>query len=90
MKKRLIAMAVPLMFFGAAAYAGGDAEAGKATFEEICADCHYEDDFAGESEEDIMGMINGVASGEVEHKGDLSGLSKEDLANVAAYYASFE
>ena len=90
MKRLWTAMIVPLAFFGASAFADGHIEAGKAVFEENCADCHYEDDFAGESKDDIMALINGVVGGEVEHKADLSGLSEEDLSNVAAYFASFE
>lgn len=91
MKKFWIAMAAPLMFLGSAAWAGGDVDAGKAAFESNgCADCHYEDDFAGVAKADIKGMLKAVAAGEVEHDADLSGLSDEDVANLAAYFASFE
>jgi mono/diheme cytochrome c family protein len=83
--------AVPLLFWGAAA-AAGDADAGKAAFEANCADCHYADDFAGESAGDIMAMIKAVKSGEVEHKAKEStdALSDADVANIAAYWASAE
>ena len=84
-----ILFSLPLVLWGTAALAG-DAEAGKAVFEASCADCHYEDDFAGESAEDITAMIKSVTGGEVEHKGDASGLSDEDVANIAAYWASFK
>ncbi|WP_405232620.1 c-type cytochrome [Lentisalinibacter salinarum] len=89
MRKIWIAMAAPLMFFGTAAYAGGDAEAGKAVFnDQGCADCHYEDDFAGIPKDEIKTMITEAAAGD--HDPDLSVLSEEDIANVAAYFASFE
>ena len=90
MLKKLLAITIPFLFFGPAAYAGGDVEAGKVIFENICSECHYEDDFAGETKEDILALVKGVAGGEVEHKGDLSSLNEEDLKNIAAYYASFE
>lgn len=90
MKKGWMLAAVPLMFFGTAAYAGGDVEAGKAKFDEICSECHYEDDFAGETQEDMVGLVKSVVAGEVDHKKDLSGLSEEDIANVAAYFSSFK
>ena len=87
MRKIWIAMAAPLMFFGTAAYAGGDAEAGKAVYnDQGCADCHYEDDFAGIPKDEIKTMIADAAAGD--HDPDLSGLSEEDIANVAAYFAS--
>jgi cytochrome c553 len=80
-------MAAPLMFFGTAAYAGGDAEAGKAVYnDQGCADCHYEDDFASMPADEIVTMIKGAT----DHDPDMSGLSDEDIANVAAYFASFE
>ncbi len=90
MKTGWMLAALPLMFLGASAYAGGDVEAGKAKFDEICSECHYEDDFAGETEEDMVGLIKSVVGGEVDHKKDLSGLSEQDIANVAAYFSSFE
>ena len=91
MKKFWIATAAALLMSGGAAWAGGDVDAGKAAFESKgCADCHYEDDFAGVAKADIKGMLKGVMAGEVEHDADLSGLSGEDVANLAAYFASFE
>lgn len=84
-----ILLVLPLALWGSTALAG-DAEAGKATFEAKCGECHYEDDFAGESAEDITAMIKSVTGGEVEHKGDASGLSDDDVANIAAFWASFQ
>jgi cytochrome c553 len=87
MRKIWIAMAAPLMFFGTAAYAGGDAEAGKAVYnDQGCADCHYEDDFAGIPADEIKGMITGAE----DHDPDMSGLTEEEVANLAAYFASVE
>ncbi len=92
MKKLITLIAVPLAFFAASAYAGGDAAAGKEVFSNVCEDCHYEDDFAGTSEDEMLKMIKAVVSGETEHDedADFSGLTDEDFANVAAYYASFK
>jgi mono/diheme cytochrome c family protein len=87
--KLTLLAAIPLLCWGMTATAG-DAEAGKTAFEANCADCHYPDDFAGESAGDIMAMIKAVKSGEVEHKGkdETAAVSDADLANIAAYWAS--
>jgi len=87
MRKIWIAMAAPLMLFGTAAYAGGDAAAGEAVYnDQGCADCHYEDDFAGVPADEIKTMLKEAT----DHDPDLSGLSDEDVANLAAYFASVE
>ena len=70
------------------AYAGGDVEVGKAKFDEICEECHYDDDFSGESADDIAGMIQAIVDGETDHKGDIAGLTAEEIAGLAAFYAS--
>jgi len=85
-----VILAAPLALFGMTANAAGDAEAGKAVYEANCAECHYEDDFAGSSTEEIVTMITSVRSGGTEHKGDTSGLSDEDIVNIATYWSSFK
>lgn len=80
---------LPFVFWGATASAA-DAEAGKAVFEANCGDCHYEDDFAGESEADIAAMIEAVKSADHKGKEETAGLSAEDAANLAAFWASFQ
>jgi mono/diheme cytochrome c family protein len=90
MRKLMTLLALPLVFFGTAALADGHMEAGKAKFEEVCADCHYNDDFAGTPKAEIKGMIKAVAAGEVEHDEDLSGLTDEEIGALAAYLASAE
>ena len=91
MRKLITLFALPLVFFGASAFADGHMEAGKAVFnDQGCADCHYEDDFAGIAEDEMKSMLKAVAAGEVEHDEDLSGLTDEEIAGLAAYFASFE
>jgi mono/diheme cytochrome c family protein len=90
MRKLITLFALPLIFIGTAALADGHMEAGKAKFEAVCADCHYNDDFAGTSKDEIKGMIKAVAAGEVEHDEDLSGLTDEEIKALAAYMASAE
>lgn len=90
MKKLLTSIALPLFLFGASAHADGHMEVGKAKFEAVCADCHYEDHFAGTAEDEIKGMIKAVAAGEVEHDEDLSGLTDEEIQGLAAFFASYE
>jgi cytochrome c553 len=76
--------AVLLAGFAAADDHGG----GEAIYLDKCANCHFEDDFSGESAEAIAGMIKGIKSGETKHGADLSGLSDEDIKKLAEYYAS--
>lgn len=85
---KLIWLSIPMVLFYNVA-SGGDAAAGKATFEAKCADCHYADDFAGEAAGNIVALI-GAEKTKAAHEGkaDLSALSDADVANVAAFLAS--
>lgn len=88
MKKLILLAALPFAFFASAAAADGHMEVGKAKFEAICSDCHYEDHFAGTSEDEIKSLIEAVRAGEVEHDEDLSGLTDDEVKGLAAFFAS--
>lgn len=91
MKARSMLAAIPLMLLAVAAQGQGNAEAGDATYQAVCSNCHFEDDFAGTAAEEISGLITAIKSGTTEHKGgNLADLSDEDIANLAAYFASFQ
>ena len=82
---KTLVLCLPIALWGVAANAGGDAAAGKALFEADCGECHYDDDFEGESEADILGMIKGAD----DHKGDhIEKLDDAAKANIAAFWAS--
>ena len=69
----------------------GDAAAGKAVFEEKCAECHYADDFSGESESDIAGFVAEARSGAIDHESEtVKEISDADAANIVAFWASQE
>lgn len=70
------------------AFAHGDAAAGKANFEEACERCHFADDYADEAESVIEAMILAIMNGETNHRASLSGLTADDAANLAAFFAS--
>ena len=84
MKKLTIAiLAVPLLAFSGAVFAG-DAEAGKAKVEALyCLDCHAGEDFEGMSLEDITAALKGVVAGE--HPEGAEELKAEDIPDVAAF-----
>jgi mono/diheme cytochrome c family protein len=83
---KTVALTLPLAFWSLGASAGGDAAAGQALFDADCGECHYADDFEGESEADILAAIKGAKD---EHKGDhLKKLDATQMANVAAFWAS--
>ena len=64
----------------------GDAAAGKSKAE-ACLECHFADDFKGEPAEDIAELIKVNASADSEHPADISGLSADDIADIAAFLA---
>ena len=80
--------AAAIAFVCAPAFADGDAAAGKTKFEAACEECHYADDFSGQAESDLAGAISAASKGEIKHPDDLSALSSEDIANLAAFFAS--
>ncbi len=82
---KIALLSLPIAFWSLGASAG-DAAAGKAVFEGDCAECHYEDDFEGESEADILSAIKGAVE---DHKGDhLKKLDAAQMANIAAFWAT--
>ena len=87
MRGKELLVAVAVACFCAPAIAGEGAAAGKEKFETLCERCHYPDDYAEESESVIEAMILAIMSGETKHRGDFSDLSKEDAANLAAFFA---
>ncbi|RPI12806.1 MAG: hypothetical protein EHM60_10770 [Lysobacterales bacterium] len=70
--------------FGAVAHA--DAAAGKATFEEVCAECHEAADFEGEDAKALADSIKKISAGQMKHKKALK-LTDQQAADVAAYMA---
>ena len=66
----------------------GDPAAGESIYDEQCADCHEPDDFEGESAADIAALISSADTASMhKKKADLTKLSPEDVANIAAFYA---
>lgn len=96
-KKLVIAMMFALMFSTGAALAGGDAENGKALSVD-CADCHGENGLGDEEVPGIAGMdavehakmLADFKSGAIDSEmADYVGeLSEQDMADLAAYYAT--
>jgi cytochrome c553 len=99
-RKLMIAMMFILMLVAGGAQAGGDAANGKA-LADYCADCHGDDGLGDEDIPAIAGMdaaehvnaLAGFKSGarpdEEENMIDsVADLSEQDMADLAAYYAS--
>lgn len=70
------------------ALAGGGAIADDSLFEKTCSKCHFEDDFAGESKEEIENRLVGIKEGTTEHKPPLADLSDEEIKKLAEFFAS--
>ena len=77
--------AAALAGFGSTAYA--DAAAGKATFTNVCAECHEAGDFEGEDAQALSATIKSIVAGTHKHKKALK-LTDAEVADVAAYMAA--
>jgi cytochrome c553 len=101
-KKFLIAAMFIMLLAAGTVQAGGDAARGQ-TLAEECADCHGQDGkgddetpaLAGMDEAAHVAALKGFASGEREDESGMmadyaSALSEQDMADLAAYYASLK
>jgi len=77
--------AAGLAGFGGAAFA--DAAAGKATFNDICSECHEVEDFEGEDAAEVTATIKQIVAGQTKHKKALK-LTDQQAADVAAFMVS--
>lgn len=101
MKARfVIATVAALLAFAGAAHAAGDPQAGKAKAG-ACAACHGANGegkspypaLAGKSEASLLEAMQDYKSGKRNNammKGFVAKLSDDDMANLAAYYASLK
>jgi cytochrome c553 len=78
----LVAATIAGVAFGSSALA--DAAAGKAKFEETCADCHEAADFKGKSAAELTQAMKDISSGKMKHKGKVK-LSDAEIASVVAH-----
>jgi cytochrome c553 len=96
----IIALAFVLMLAAGNLQAGGDAAKGQELSAD-CADCHGEDGMGDEDTPKLAGLdpaehvaaLKGFASGEREDESGMMGdiaseLSEQDMADLAAYYAT--
>jgi mono/diheme cytochrome c family protein len=78
-------VAAGVTVWGSAAHA--DAAAGKATFTQVCAECHEVADFEGENAAELQATIKKIVGGAMKHKKALT-LTDAQIADVAAYMAA--
>ena len=62
-----------------------DVQAGRATAQSKCAQCHDADDWEGEDAASLESLIRDIVAGKVKHKNKLE-LSATEVANIAAYW----
>jgi mono/diheme cytochrome c family protein len=74
-------------FAGYGGVAQADAAAGKATFNDICSECHEAADFEGENAADVTATIKKIVAGQMKHKKALK-LTDQQAADVAAFMVS--
>lgn len=78
-------VAAGVTVWGSAAHA--DAAAGKATFTQVCSECHEVADFEGENAAELQATIKKIVGGGMKHKKALK-LTDAQIADVAAYMAA--
>jgi mono/diheme cytochrome c family protein len=78
---RLVAIssAFALAGFGTAAHADG-----KATFTNVCSECHEAGDFEGEDAKELSANIKKIVAGQMKHKKALK-LTDQEITDVTAY-----
>jgi mono/diheme cytochrome c family protein len=89
MDKKCI-LGVVLCTLGIAGYsanASADAAAGKAKFDETCAECHEVADFEGSDAAAQAATLKKIVAGRQKHKVALK-LTDAEIANLAAYMAA--
>ena len=100
MMRMLLSVGMSLLFAISVAQAAGDPAAGKAKAA-VCAACHGANGqgvppnpaLVGKSEDDMLQAMKDYKSGKRANavmKGMTAGLSDQDMANLAAYYASLK
>ena len=99
-KKLMFAILFAMMMTAGAAYAGGDAASGESLAED-CAGCHGDNGEGDEDSPPLAGLdeayqieqLKAFKSGERVDEGEMMGmyaedLSEQDMADLAAFYAS--
>jgi len=83
-------LTISLAAAGLAGYSGAslaDAAAGKATFDEICSECHEAADFEGEDAKEVAATIKKISAGQMKHKKAIK-LTDEQADDMAAFFTS--
>lgn len=75
------------LLIAAAPAIAADINAGRATAQAKCVQCHEADDWDGESAASLESIMRDIVAGKVKHKTPLD-LTPADIANVAAYWAA--
>jgi mono/diheme cytochrome c family protein len=75
-----------LSFAVSGAALAGDAAAGQAKVEAVCAECHEKADWADQDAASLEGKIKDVVAGKAKHKKKLT-LTDQEAADIAAYWA---
>lgn len=83
--KVVVAVAVLGAAFAFAPTVQADA---KATFEEVCSECHELDEYADRTAEDLDKAIKGIVAGTVKHKKKKLQLTDAEAAEMAKFLAA--
>jgi len=71
-----------------AASQAADLEAGKATAQAKCAQCHAATDWEGEDVASLESLIRDIVANKVKHSKGKIELSTSEISNIAAYWGS--
>lgn len=84
--KSCMLTAAALLSLSVGAHAA-DPQAGKATAQAKCAECHDAGDWEGEGAASLESIMVDIVAGKVRHRTPLQ-LTPAEIANVAAYWAT--
>lgn len=83
---KLTTLASGVFFFFAHAHAA-DIQAGRASAQAKCGQCHAAGDWEGEDAASLESLIRDIVAGKVKHRTKIE-LSPAEIANIAAYWGS--
>lgn len=86
MKTRILGIAAGTLA-GIIGWSGAALADGKATFDNICSECHEAADFEGEPAGDLQETIGQIVNGEIKHKKKLT-LTDDQVAEIASFLAA--
>jgi mono/diheme cytochrome c family protein len=79
-------LVISLATAGLAGYGAAALADAKATFNDVCAECHETADFEGENAAELTATLKKISAGQMKHKKAIK-LTDQEAADMAAFMA---